>query len=369
MRTVKHTRNPYLPEPLVPLHVARSRRVCVLGTSESGFVSGVLSGTHVLQSIVEIGVQTLVVPFAMPKFRYFHRILRACGRVFGPVPGWYMLLVEPFALNGNDQEMTINTRGVTMKIDFQDFVQRKYFFRSYERRELRFVAKHLRAGDVGIDVGANVGVLAMHMAHAVGPTGRVLAVEPIPQNLERLATNMALNSGLKVDVVASAASSIAGVLTLGRTPEQVDRQNHGAFTASEAGEFHVAAQTLDQIVLAATGDERRIRLLKIDVEGMEGDVLQGGRQLFEQRRVEAVLFEMNLSVPGEQRAAEILAEHGFNIFVLGMGARLRPLSESLLARRPSTHRHGQSSNALGSIIRWIKGESRLYTLVATLDSN
>ncbi len=108
--------------------------------------------------------------------------IRVLGHVFGPIPGWYMLLLEDRAASLHTVADVVD-RGVKFELRLAEFVQRKYYFRSFERRELRFLRLWLRSGDIIVDVGANVGLLALHAASKVGPGGQVLAVEPVPSNL------------------------------------------------------------------------------------------------------------------------------------------------------------------------------------------
>src|SRR5919199_5361377 len=61
----------------------------------------------------------------------------------------------------------------------------------FERPELERARALARPGTTAIDVGANVGVYSVVLARAVGPTGRVLAFEPAPENARRLAENVA----------------------------------------------------------------------------------------------------------------------------------------------------------------------------------
>ena len=55
------------------------------------------------------------------------------------------------------------------------------------------ITKDLKPGDVFVDVGANCGLFAVFAARKVGPTGRVIAIEPLPAMLERLRFNIAAN--------------------------------------------------------------------------------------------------------------------------------------------------------------------------------
>jgi hypothetical protein len=62
---------------------------------------------------------------------------------------------------------------------------------------------------------------------------------------------------------------------------------------------------------------RRIRFIKIDVEGFEDQVLEGGRDLLERVRPESILFEMNAPVGqrvGDQPVVRLLKEYGYGFF-------------------------------------------------------
>src|SRR5215210_4020950 len=71
-----------------------------------------------------------------------------------------------------------------------------------------------RPGDLALDIGANVGAMALTLAAAVGPTGRVFAFEPVPATAELLRANVDANPSKPVDVFPIALSDAAGARTL-----------------------------------------------------------------------------------------------------------------------------------------------------------
>ncbi len=122
-----------------------------------------------------------------------------------------------------------------------------------------------------VDVGANAGVYAVHAARQVGKDGCVVAIEPNPAVLARLDRNVHVNGLERVcAVVPAAASSEAstGSLVVGAN------STIGHLAASDRLGVEVPVRTLDEIVAAL--DLADIDLLKIDVEGSEVAVLQGG---------------------------------------------------------------------------------------------
>ena len=136
----------------------------------------------------------------------------------------------------------------------------------------------LREGDLCVDVGANDGWHTLVMASAVRPGGAVMAVEPLPDAVERLRENLARNPWAdSVEVHPVALGAAPGEVEL----NVFDDLPPGYASTSTLGRGDarstvVTRGTLDALV-AAGG--RRPALVKADVEGGELDVLRGAREL------------------------------------------------------------------------------------------
>ena len=127
----------------------------------------------------------------------------------------------------------------------------------------------LRAGDVFLDVGANCGAYALFAARAVGPAGRVIAIEPMPEMLRRLRYNVAVNGFGNIEVVPTAVGPEAGTATL-----FVDEARRGLSSMEAldgATPLQVPIATLLSVVERAGVD--RVDALKIDIEGYEDRAL------------------------------------------------------------------------------------------------
>jgi FkbM family methyltransferase len=290
---------------------------------------------------------------------------RAAGAVFGEIPGWYMLAVEPFVRTSTGTVRARSRSGAVMDLDLSEFVQRKHWFRSYERNEIRFIHRFVRPGDVVVDVGANVGVLATEAARAVGPTGRVIAIEPVPSNAAVLRANAALDPRTRIEVIESAVGASAGVLGLGIDQLQRSVGNQGAYTAIGGTAVDidtvVPLARLDDLLAHRLAPNERVRLLKVDVEGMEASVFEGAEELLASRRVDAVMFERNLTLTTTQ-PGDVLRRHGFTVQRLGSFGRVldtSPLIASAATDRVDT---GRRSDV---IVNWYRGNTRLTTLIAS----
>ena len=177
----------------------------------------------------------------------------------------------------------------------QVIAKKLIIYGSYEGREIELLCSFVRPGDCVLDVGANIGLYSLALSRAVGPTGRVIAVEPDLENLALLRRNLQYNDCANVIVIEAALGDAAGTVLLYET----DRVNRGSLSTVDI--FRVGPQHARPVpmrrgdsVIEQTG--LRPRIAKIDVEGAEPQVLAGlGAYL-----PEVLLFEF---VPSQLRAA------------------------------------------------------------------
>jgi FkbM family methyltransferase len=134
---------------------------------------------------------------------------------------------------------------------------------SFVRREL------LRPGAVIIECGAHHGAQSILLSRWVGPDGKVVAIEPMPENVSILRKNMEINDLTNVIVVDRAIGSSCGRLSMGLS-------SNGSVRWGGKHTLSVKSITLD-----ALAEELKIvpTLLKIDVEGYEYQVLEGSRSI------------------------------------------------------------------------------------------
>lgn len=126
---------------------------------------------------------------------------------------------------------------------------------------------------VFVDVGANVGLFSFFVAARAGGRARILAVEPEPENLERLGFNIQANPGVPISPAPIALGDEAGEFAI-----EIDSRDRGGTRTrsinegpASADEPHVEARTLLQ--LARDENISAIDAIKIDVEGAENIIL------------------------------------------------------------------------------------------------
>jgi FkbM family methyltransferase len=153
----------------------------------------------------------------------------------------------------------------------------------------------LQAGDVYIDVGANIGYMTVNGSRIVGPNGCVLAIEPEPRVRAKLIHNIELNCANNVQIISRALAGEIGTTSFCvATEEGLSRldNGHGDNPCMVLLEkIEVPTTTLDALVEELTPG-RAIRLVKMDVEGFEHEIFKGASNLL-QRGETIFIFESN----------------------------------------------------------------------------
>ena len=174
--------------------------------------------------------------------------------------------------------------GVALNIDVTDHTGRAQYFHGipYEPALTRWLLTELRVGDVFVDVGANIGVFSFVAASVVGPTGRVVAFEPHPGARAAMVELLAQNRiGDRVEIVPAAVGDrCEGTVQLHLSFDSVLSTLNPALSpaAAEYGfdrSIDVPLTTIDQWLSDHADLAPRIAAIKIDVEGLEAEVIAG----------------------------------------------------------------------------------------------
>ena len=163
--------------------------------------------------------------------------------------------------------------GYLVVLDMSHELQRRAFYtgRYYERDVPALLWQIVRADDIVIDIGANVGHISLLCARRVGSAGRVISYEPNPAVRAQLSASRLLNEIWHMEVREDALSDEDGAGNLA-----VNHQEPGQSTLRQ---MHSTAATPVTIrksqVIAADLQGDRPTLIKIDVEGYEMHVVRG----------------------------------------------------------------------------------------------
>jgi FkbM family methyltransferase len=182
--------------------------------------------------------------------------------------------------------------------------------RTYEPAKHALILRHLRPGMTFIDVGANKGDFTLLAARLTGPSGRVISIEPEPENHSVLQRSIELNDYANITVLQVAMSDRDGTadLQIGSTSgsHTLSPEFNGLRTVS------VPTRTLDAVV----ADHRlaSVDMIKIDVQGLELAVLRGAEQTLKANPRIVLLLDLPKQDEKRRAIAQYLAPFSFTYF-------------------------------------------------------
>ncbi len=189
---------------------------------------------------------------------------------------------------------------------------------SYEPNELAVLDRVLEPGMVFLDGGANEGWFSLLAAAKIGPTGKVVAIEPSTREVARLRANLRLNGLSNVAVVQAALADQVGFAVLQvAEPEHSGQNTLGRFAhkVTSVATQETALISLDYIV-RAEGLER-VDVVKLDVEGAELRALRGARYILAQHRPLLLIEVLEPALRAQGCSAEMLlhflADQGYRL--------------------------------------------------------
>jgi len=211
-------------------------------------------------------------------------------------------------INGKELEFRLATHptyrmvhGVVIELDIVDAMSR-----------------FLQPGDCAIDGGANWGLTSMIMSKFVGPEGHVLAFEPDPDNYEYLIASLELNDAKNVAAVPGALWKEDSEINFCAVPGYGASSSVVVQYDNSAPPILVPSYSLDTFV------SLKPKLIKLDCEGSEPDILNGSRQLLAAQRLECMIVEFNFMLMqhlniSEKQIREFMTIFGYDSFILQPG--------------------------------------------------
>jgi FkbM family methyltransferase len=209
---------------------------------------------------------------------------------------------------GRPDKGVFSRRGVTYELDLSQGIDFAiYLGGMFERHTAIALAELTEPSSLVLDIGANIGAHTLHLASLVGPQGRVMAFEPTDFAFRKLRRNLDLNPSLASRVEAFhcflTGSDGAGVpnAIYSSWPLAVEAGLHAKHLGREMQTEQAQARSLDSIL--SEHADRKVQLVKLDVDGFECDVLRGATGLLRDVRP---IFVMEL-------APYVLSERGVSL--------------------------------------------------------
>jgi len=180
----------------------------------------------------------------------------------------------------NPSEVTANIEGYKMRLNLDDGGISRCLY-SQGAREMAFMGilkEIVKPGMTCLDLGANLGYATMYMAEGVGASGYVHAIEPDPRNLKLLKKNVALNKyGERCTVMHAAVSDVDKTIELWLSA-------HPNLNSVKEAEHSLEKIEVPAISLATFfKDIAKPNVIKMDIEGHEVKVFEGGYEFFKEQ--------------------------------------------------------------------------------------
>jgi len=181
-----------------------------------------------------------------------------------------------------------------------------YLLGTAEPHLQRAIRQYVAAGDTVYDIGANIGYVSLSLAKRVGSLGLVVAFEPVPQNADMFRRNIENNRVTNIQLLDVAASDSSGEAVI-RIAENLSMASL-VWHRSNPSALELVIKTVVIDDLVETGALSEPKFVKIDVEGAEGQVLQGMRRTV--AKAAPVLF-IECSDAGRETVWPMLSELGY----------------------------------------------------------
>lgn len=213
--------------------------------------------------------------------------------------------------------------GINLEYDPHTAIGRRLYFRgAFEQAEIDFCSELLSKvpAPIVLDVGANIGVHSL--CWGVRNTSlRSHLFEPSPRTIQTLKRNIALNSLQdRLTVHQAALSHVAGEASFFECEDSAFSSLRNTGRNSITNEVKVQVTTLDEWVVRHQIE--KIDLIKIDVEGLEHDVIMGARHVLKQYRPHLFveIFGGQRSNPNPQATVDLIRGLDYHAFTFSEGA-------------------------------------------------
>ena len=162
----------------------------------------------------------------------------------------------------------------------------------YEPEMIDTIEKIVKKGDSFFDLGANEGYFSVLSSKIVGRNGKIYAIEPQSRLQNIIEINFKLNSINNGKIIQKAISNKIGKIEFSLTPDT----NTGSSGLYNTTKYKNPTETVKMITLEQLFYEekiKKIKLIKIDIEGLEYEAILGSKKLFMQNIIENIALELH----------------------------------------------------------------------------
>ena len=221
-------------------------------------------------------------------------------------------------LNGNKKKLDYQAQDIWMFTDSRIERESRIYSCAKEPETVKWIEEYFMPGDTVFDIGANVGAYTLIMSKIVGSRGNVFSFEPNWINFYELNRNIVLNKATNnVTALNLALSSSKRIDAFNYRDFEVGSSLH---TFGKAIDFvgkkfvpkyqqGVCSLTIDQFVKEYNVSP--VNHIKIDVDGIESEIIAGGAETFSLKHCKSLMVELNEDIKKDINVINYLIEIGF----------------------------------------------------------
>jgi FkbM family methyltransferase len=202
-------------------------------------------------------------------------------------------------------------KGARLELDLHS--EKDYWLGTYELDLQDAVHRLIEPGSVVYDVGANIGYVSLLISRQVGAEGKIVAIEALPTNVERLKRNVALNpfaSNVQVSQAAVVDKQRKVKFLVHASTSMGKADGSAGRNELYKDELEVNGISLDNFIFEQKNP--RPAAVKMDIEGGEVLAVRGMQRMLAEIKP-LLLIELH----GQEAAAvvfEALKKHDYHLF-------------------------------------------------------
>lgn len=211
-------------------------------------------------------------------------IIKLSKIVYRLIPFQWMrrLVFNIYAKLVKNKEVQINRDGINYNLNLGELIDLALYLDKFEPKVVQYINKYTKEGMIVLDIGANIGAHTLSLSKIAGKNGVIYAFEPTQYAFDKLQKNIGLNSDLNIKSYRVALSDF----------KEDDREITYRSSWKTDGSFVDASCKVNFIKLDDFISENNISsvdLIKIDVDGNEFGVLNGGLKMLKKNHPQLIM--------------------------------------------------------------------------------
>ena len=242
------------------------------------------------------------------------------------------LVMPARELFGRGSVSEVTRGGIRWRLDLREGIDFSiWLLGAFEPETVRSYKRIVKAGDVVLDIGANIGAHTLPLAQAVGESGRVIAFEPTDYAFAKLSQHLAMNpvlapriSCLQVMLEDSDRGSAPTTGLYSSWPLKAEDGLHDLHQGRLMSADGATVRSLDSVMQQL--GVQQIACVKLDIDGFECGMLRGARKILSATHPK-IIMELAPYALEEQGCSleeliSLLRELGYYLFTLSSGTPL-----------------------------------------------